>query len=236
MKSFFSYYGGKWRAAPLYPPPRYGTIIEPFAGAAGYATRYHDRKVILREIDPKIARCRRYLTRVKPGEVMRIPVGIRHVDEVHHLPQEARWFLGFWMNKGTSQPRLQMSSRSHVRPKSHWGEEIRARIACQVQHIRHWKIIERPYHSCPNQEATWFIDPPYQQGGSLYKYGEVDYRHLADWVPTRFGQQIACESSGADWLPFEPMAKVKKNNYKGKGSYVEEVVYIGERKLEWTND
>ena len=40
LRPFFCYYGGKWRAAPKYPPPEHDTIVEPFAGAAGYATRY----------------------------------------------------------------------------------------------------------------------------------------------------------------------------------------------------
>ena len=36
---FWAYYGGKWRSAPRYPAPVHGRIIEPFAGAAGYAMR-----------------------------------------------------------------------------------------------------------------------------------------------------------------------------------------------------
>jgi hypothetical protein len=32
LRPFWRYYGGKWRAAPRYPAPRYDTIIEPFAG------------------------------------------------------------------------------------------------------------------------------------------------------------------------------------------------------------
>ena len=39
LKPFWRYYGGKYRAAPAYPPPRLGTIVEPFAGSAGYSLR-----------------------------------------------------------------------------------------------------------------------------------------------------------------------------------------------------
>jgi len=55
VRSFFYFYGGKWLAAPRYPAPRYDTIIEPFAGSAGYSLRYPDKRVVLVERDPKIA-------------------------------------------------------------------------------------------------------------------------------------------------------------------------------------
>jgi hypothetical protein len=39
----FSYYGSKWLVARHYPPPLDGApIIEPFAGAAGYAHWWDD--------------------------------------------------------------------------------------------------------------------------------------------------------------------------------------------------
>lgn len=61
MWPFFTFYGGKWRAAPRYPSPIYNTIVEPFAGAAGYAVRYYERDIILIEKDPEIAALWRYL-------------------------------------------------------------------------------------------------------------------------------------------------------------------------------
>lgn len=39
LKPFWRYYGGKYRAAPRYPVPLHRTIVEPFAGAAGYSLR-----------------------------------------------------------------------------------------------------------------------------------------------------------------------------------------------------
>ena len=50
LRPFWAYYGGKWRAAPRYPRPMHDTIIEPFAGAAGYSLRYPDRNVVLVEL------------------------------------------------------------------------------------------------------------------------------------------------------------------------------------------
>ncbi len=56
LRPFFGYYGGKWRdAIKHYPEPQHDTIVEPFAGSAGYSLRYANRKVILCEIDPVLA-------------------------------------------------------------------------------------------------------------------------------------------------------------------------------------
>jgi hypothetical protein len=55
IRPYFVYYGGKWRAAPRYPAPRHDVIVEPFAGSAGYALRYHERKIILVEKDAVLA-------------------------------------------------------------------------------------------------------------------------------------------------------------------------------------
>src|SRR5262245_39743395 len=61
IRPFFGYYGGKWRdAVRNYPPPYHGTIVEPFAGSAGYALRYWDKKVVLYERDPVVAAVWRY--------------------------------------------------------------------------------------------------------------------------------------------------------------------------------
>ena len=61
--------GGKWRSAPRYPQPRYQTIIEPFAGSAGYSLRYVDRDVILIDKDEIIAGTWHYLVNVREDEI-----------------------------------------------------------------------------------------------------------------------------------------------------------------------
>src|SRR5689334_4647899 len=66
LRPFFGYYGGKWRdAVRHYPQPEYETIVEPFAGSAGFSLRYFDRKVVLCELDPVLAAVWRYLIHVK---------------------------------------------------------------------------------------------------------------------------------------------------------------------------
>jgi site-specific DNA-adenine methylase len=58
------YYGGKWRAALRYPIPR-STVVEPFAGAAGYSLRWAQQgfrfDVHLYDLDERVAALWRYL-------------------------------------------------------------------------------------------------------------------------------------------------------------------------------
>lgn len=73
LRPFWRYYGAKWRIAPRYPAPRHRTIVEPFAGAAGYSLRYPDRDVILVEKYHVIAEIWRWLIAATPDEVRAIP-------------------------------------------------------------------------------------------------------------------------------------------------------------------
>lgn len=71
MKTFFCYYGGKWRIADKYPPPMHNVIVEPFAGSAGYATRRSNgRKVLLIDRNEIIVDLWRWLQIVKPSEIL----------------------------------------------------------------------------------------------------------------------------------------------------------------------
>lgn len=44
LGAFFKIFGSKHRTAASYPPPEHADVIEPFAGAAGYATRHAGRR------------------------------------------------------------------------------------------------------------------------------------------------------------------------------------------------
>ncbi len=211
---FFTYYGGKWRDAPNYPKPQHETIIEPFAGSAGYALRYPAMCVKLFDADPIICAVWTYLITADPQEVLGLPdVDERGVDALEWPCDGAKWLAGFWLNKGTASPCKRPSAwmRSGIRPNSMWGPVIRSRIAEQLPQIRHWSIERRSYERIPNQSATWFVDPPYQMAGKHYRHGsrQIDYRALADFCRTRHGQVIVCENEGADWLPFSSPRHIK---------------------------
>ena len=228
MRPFLTYYGGKSRAAPKYPNPMHRTIIEPFAGAAGYSVRHHSRDVILIDADENIAGTWDYLIHVSEAEILALP-DLRDGQSVDDLdvPPEAKRLIGWWLNKGNTSPCKTPSAwmRQGSIPNGFWGEVIRARIASQVHLIRHWKIIHGDYTEAPDIEATWFVDPPYQNAGKYYRYGSrgFDYEALAAWCRTRTGLVIVCENEGADWLPFG-RAFDSRSNQANSGRKVSRVV------------
>lgn len=231
LRPFFSFYGGKWRAAPHYPAPRYETIIEPFAGSAGYSMRYPGHNVILVERDPYIAGTWRYLLRVQPQEILALPdiEASQSVDDLE-VCQEARWLIGWWINQGAAAPYKTPSAwmRSGQKASSWWGPEIRTRIASQLHAIRHWTLIEGDYTEAPNTDATWFIDPPYAVMGKYYRFSQIDYPALADWCGTLRGQALVCENVGADWLPFRTFRDIQATTTRYGGKVSREAI--------WTND
>lgn len=230
LSPFFCYYGGKWRAANKYPQPIHGTIIEPFAGAAGYSLNYPNRNVELYEIDPIVFAIWDYLLKVSEREVLDLPSQVDHIDDIV-APDEAKWLIGFWLNKGVVSPRKTPSkwARSGTRPNSFWGPVIKERIASQLQGIRHWEIHNASYETAPNRKATWFVDPPYEQAGKLYRAKFTNYLALADWCQHREGQVIVCEQEGATWLPFQPLASIRSTPGKYGKNFSPEVIWTSER-------
>jgi len=227
LKPFFCYYGGKWRSAPRYPRPIFGTVIEPFAGGAGYSLRYSQLNVILYEVDPVIHGLWDYLIKVSSQEIMSLPDSVDNVDDLT-CAEEAKWLVGFWLNKATTQPCKTASAwaKGGLRPNSHWGTVIKGRIASQVDMIRHWRVYNQSYENIPDQKVTWFIDPPYQNAvGRHYKFNKVDFNKLGVWCQSRSGQVVVCEQEGANWLPFEPFAKTKAMGGTRGKAYSEEVIW-----------
>lgn len=228
LRPFFSYYGSKWRAAKSHAPkPTHPVIVEPFAGSAGYATRFPSLQVHLFDKDEVICGVWDYLIRSSPLEILRLPVDITHLNDLpDSVPQEAEWLIGFWLNHGTVRPSLSPSSwmRKGTHNSSFWGESIQYRIARQVECISHWTITHGPYLLAVNREATWYVDPPYQKAGKHYVHGSeaIDYTQLGVWCQQRKGQVIVCENHGADWLPFEDARYIKSTLGISK-----EVLWIG---------
>lgn len=229
LKPFFCFYGGKYRVAKkLYPPPQYNTIVEPFAGGAGYSVRYSQHNIILYDLDPILAGVWDYLIRISSQEILSLPAKVDHVDNFN-IPQEAKWLIGFWLKKATAYPGKTPSTwqNSRVRPNSHWGTAIRARLAYQVEKIRHWKIFNKSYEEAEDIEATWFIDPPYMgKCGKYYRKKITDYNKLGEWCKQRKGQVIVCERGGANWLPFESIGEIKSMEGKFGKHKSPEAVWI----------
>lgn len=74
LRPFFTYYGGKFRVALKYPNPIYKTIIEPFAGAAGYSLRHYQHDVRLFDKDEIICGVWDYLIHASSEEILSLPL------------------------------------------------------------------------------------------------------------------------------------------------------------------
>jgi site-specific DNA-adenine methylase len=237
LKTFFGYFGGKYRAAKHYPEPKYDRIVEPFAGSAGYALHYSDRTITLVERDPEICLVWRYLIQSTERDILRLPlVGPTTDVRDFKLDRGAEALIGWNLTAGDPRPRYTISKfGAKYRPpwkgyENFWGEKRRARIARQVSFIKHWKIIEgQAIEDSPQGtiQATWYIDPPYCKEGKAYRFGAttIDYKALAEWCRSLHGQVIVCEQEGADWLPFKPHVTIKGNGNPFRSGKSKEVIW-----------
>lgn len=213
---------GRW-----YPPPAHRRIIEPFAGGAGYAIRYADHDVLLNDADEIVCGVWDYLIRASEAEIMSLPLLAPgdHLDDFA-IPTEAKHLIGMWVEYGMRRPRMQAPKwMDTAQADGKWSASIRAKVARQVQWIRHWRIRHGSYLDLDmDPQATWFVDPPYIGAGSKYRYGKrgIDFGQLAAWCLALEGQVIVCEAAGADWLPFRRLARMQGGF---RGSY-DEAIWI----------
>lgn len=200
----FYYYGGKRRLAARYQEPRFDTIVEPFAGAAGYALLHRAKNVVLIEKDPRIVALWRWLIAAQPSDILALPLystGER-VKETGEAGDLIRSFAAPGARTGTIAGQF-----------SKWNWKKRAEIAALVPEVKHWTVIEGDYTDAPDMEATWFVDPPYQFGGHQYRFSNegLDYAALLEWCERRQGQIIVCEDDRNGWLPQSRPLAMNKN-------------------------
>ena len=218
VQPFFTYFGAKWRNSVAYPDPQFDTIIEPFAGAAGYSVRRaNGRNVELYDLSEQIICTWNYLISCSEQELRNLPdieYGTTVEDEVYKLTPEQQTFIGWHLNTGTVRPNKKPSAwyapdSPYAGQERLWGQKRRDRLAAQLHNIRHWRATRCSYADIPNKQACWFIDPPYQVQGKHYKHSNkyIDFEHLAEWCKTREGQYIVCEGVEADWLPFKALGR-----------------------------
>jgi len=69
----WSYYGAKTNIVKYYPPPKYGKIIEPFAGSARYALKYFDRDILLVDKYDVIIKIWKWLQKCSPNDIISLP-------------------------------------------------------------------------------------------------------------------------------------------------------------------
>ena len=213
MHRLFPYYGAKHSCAHMYPAPRFGHIVEPFAGSAAYSHLWGaDNDVTLIEKNPRVASIWEWLISVSEDELMALP-GVdtfEHIDETGWPEGPAREFLRQWCADAASGVTSRPTSMTKQRAdKGLFGffEHSKSRISDNLRHIRHWRVENCDYRKAPDCAATWFIDPPYTRGGEHYpgtgcNTRALDFNALGEWCKARSGDVIVCEGDGADWLPF----------------------------------
>lgn len=208
----FSYYGSKSKIVDYYPPPKYGKIIEPFAGSARYSLKYWNRDILLVDKYEIIVKVWQWLQKCSSKDILSLPdmEAGQSTDDFNFDSIEAKWLIGFCINGGSAMP------KKTVKEYNTWND-AKKQIAENVNKIKHWTIQLGTYDEIPNfPDVTWFIDPPYQFGGEYYRYSSKDlnFNHLANWCMNRTGQVIVCENTKADWLPFKPMISMQGSLYK----------------------
>lgn len=209
-ETMWSYYGSKSKIIGLYPPPKYGKIIEPFAGTARYSLKWFDRDVTIVDKYAVITDLWKWLQQCSKKDILNLP-DMKKGDDLREidLPKEAKMLIGFSINQGSSSPKNIASGFN--------GWEIdKKRISDNLWKIKHWNIINGSYEDLENESATWFIDPPYQFGGEWYVEStkNIDYKKLGEWCKSRNGQIIVCENTKADWMDFKPMVDMQGSLYK----------------------
>ena len=196
----FRFYGGKIADAHRYAPPRHDTIIEPFAGGAGYACHWlmkgAAQRAVLVDADPLVIDAWNRILAATPDEILAWPTPI--------LGERSSDLLATVLTGGSG-----LTGEAKVTPRmiEHFPEQ-RRRIAWLRGHIGDRVDVRHgDYTTAPDIPATWFVDPPYETQGRRYRMNgsAIDYGGLAAWCRTRQGQVIVCEAEPAAWLPFRPM-------------------------------
>jgi len=210
----WGYYGSKSKIIKKYPLPKHSKIIEPFAGTAQYSLLYWDREIHLIEKYNVVVNLWKWLQKCSKQDILSIrnlKFG-ENTDDFQWNCQEEKDLVGFIITGAPSVPKKTASKwKTIIRPNT---QKYKLNyIADNLEKIRHWKITLGDYGLAKNEEATWFIDPPYIVNGKYYKFGSkyLDYNNLSQWCKERKGQVIVCEAEGADWLPFVSLTESRGN-------------------------
>jgi site-specific DNA-adenine methylase len=227
----FKWFGSKWLSSKKLPEPDYDTIVEPFAGGAGYSLRYYKKKVILCEKDPHISRLWNWLiSHAKESDIREIPINIPEGTDIRKigLSLGQQLLLKTWQRTNNIGDCWTISPWGNK--PGQWTENTRARIASEFGAISHWKFASDDglmFMRDKDFEATWFIDPPYEYNYQ-YKSALVNYDELSYMCTESLGQTIVCEAvcpktnKVPKWLPFKffgsriTSRRKKDNNHHSK--------------------
>lgn len=226
----FYYFGGKMSLAKMYPPPHKDIIIEPFAGSAQYSL-YGDnwkKQVILYDKYDLIVNLWKWLIEKATKEDILNTPDMEYMESVTDLKlcQPLKDLIGFCVRRGNAKPAVRAAKPQRGEPGYNSWFYHKHTIAENLYKIKHWKIYQDSYENIDNIDATWFIDPPYMNGGQSYVESNknIDYSHLAEWCKSRKGQIIVCENTDGTWLDFKPI----KSQHTTRDKFTTECLWYNE--------
>ncbi len=180
----FSYYGSKSKIVKYYPEPKYPLIIEPFAGSARYALQYCNKAVILNDKYDVIYKVWKYLIFANVEDIENLPKMQKgdSLDDYFTLSESEKLLMGFLIGYSNRGKRKTYTGRA---ARDNELERAKKRILSYIGKIKHWEVYNKDYSELDNIEATYFIDPPYKDGGHAYAKNKINYLHLAEWCKSR---------------------------------------------------
>lgn len=225
----FSYLGSKSKLASLYPAPKFGRIIEPFAGSARYSLLHFENDVDLYDLNPMIIDIWKYLIEASEKDIRSLPdmPSKVHIDSIKGLTQTEKNLIGFSLCRGKAKPRKVGHGQNS------WNRD-RERIASNLYKIRHWKVALKSFEKIRNARATHFIDPPYKltvegpNTSDRYPFWQINYKALGEYARSRRGLVIACEGSRAGYLPFRLLTETRANTNNREAKISKEFIYLQE--------
>ena len=152
-----------------------------------------------------------YLIQATEKDILALPELERGDKVPSFLTKTEQSLVGFMVNRGSPYPKNIYTTWA-ARDKE--ITRHKNRIIKLLPKIRHWRTQLGSYKDVENQQATYYVDPPYFNAGKFYVHNSVDYEDLSNWCRTRQGQVIVCENEGAEWLDFKPLCAThgqKKN-------------------------
>jgi site-specific DNA-adenine methylase len=194
-------------------------IDEPFAGGAGYSLRHNERKVRIYDTNPNLIMLWRWLIKIADESSIReIPLNVPEGTDIRTigLTSGQALLLKHWQRTNNYGDCWTVSPWGHL--PGQWTANTRARVAEEVQGVKHWEFTPCTYDS---GEVTYFIDPPYQfnyqYGGKGFDYDDLTTK-LRNIPHPR--QIIACEAECPktgripDYLDFKPFRKTVTSRRK----------------------
>lgn len=234
------WYGSKWSASRRgrYPQPIGDTVVEPYAGGAGYSLCFADRCVVLAESDGNLFALWHWLIHHATESAIReIPIGVPAGYDIRGLglSDGQALLLKHWQRTNNVGDCWTTSPWGHL--PGQWTANTRARVAEQSQAIKHWQIVKPGAVKWSLDGATYFIDPPYLYNYRYRSSSAFDFAALAQLVARIPATSLAicCEATdkktGAvpEYLPFQRShSQVTSRRKKTQSHHSDECIYVKE--------